>query len=110
MLGHVLQREGYDVIDAPDGKAGIRAFREQGADLIISDIIMPEKEGLETVMELRRDFPEVKIIAISGGGHVNPDEYLHMAAKLGAQLTLTKPFERDELLAAVEELLAQHCT
>ena len=61
-------------------------------------------------MELRRDFPEVKIIAISGGGRVNPDEYLHMAAKLGAQLTLTKPFERDELLAAVEELLGQHYT
>jgi len=98
------------VIDAPDGKAGISAFREQGADLIISDIIMPEKEGLETVMELRRDFPEVKIIAISGGGFVNPDEYLHLAAKLGAQLTLAKPFERDELLAAVEKLLGQHYT
>ena len=56
-------------------------------------------------MELRRDFPDVKIIAISGGGRVNPDEYLDLARKFGAQHTLTKPFERDELLKAVEELL-----
>lgn len=66
---------------------------------------MPDKEGLETIMELRRDFPEVKIIAISGGGRVKPEEYLDLADKLGAHRKLTKPFVREELLAAVQELL-----
>lgn len=66
---------------------------------------MPEKEGIETIMDLKRDFSDVKIIAISGGGRIDPEEYLHMAEKLGAQRTLTKPFELKELLEAVRELL-----
>jgi len=105
MLQQVLQREGYEVIEAADGKPGMRLFRERGAELIITDIIMPEKEGLETIMELRRDFPEVKIIAISAGGRLEPNQYLDLAKKLGAQVTLIKPFEREELLAAVHGLL-----
>ncbi len=83
----------------------MRLFLEQEADLIITDLIMPDKEGLETIMELRRDFPEVKIIAISGGRRVGPDEYLYMAKIMGAHLTLLKPFEQEELLPAVQELL-----
>ncbi|MBE9582675.1 MAG: response regulator [Proteobacteria bacterium] len=105
MLQQVLQREEFQVVDAPDGKEGIRLFREEAADLVITDIIMPDKEGIETIMELRRDFPEVKIIAISGGGRVEPSQYLGLAKKLGAQVTLIKPFEREELLAAVHGLL-----
>lgn len=66
---------------------------------------MPEKEGIETIMDLKRDFSDVKIIAISGGGRIDAEEYLHMAEKLGAQRTLTKPFELKELLEAVRELL-----
>jgi YesN/AraC family two-component response regulator len=87
------------------GKASMRLFREEAADLVITDIIMPDQEGIETIMELRRDFPEVKIIAISGGGRVRPDEYLHMAKTMGAHLTLLKPFEQQELLSAVQKLL-----
>ena len=98
MLRQALEREGYEVLDAPDGKEGMRLFREQEADLIITDLIMPEKEGLETIMELRRDFREVKIIAISGGGRVAPDVYLSLAKNLGAHVTLTKPFDLEELL------------
>ncbi len=105
MLRQSLEREGYDVLEAGDGKEGLKIFREKGADLIITDLIMPEKEGLETITELRQDYPDVKVIAISGGGRVSPDEYLHLAKSLGAHLTLTKPFEREELLEAVRDLL-----
>ena len=105
ILRKMLERAGYQVMDAADGHEGMRLLREQGADLIIIDIIMPEKEGLETITELRRDFPEVKIIAISGGGRSHPDEYLHLAKKFGAHLTFPKPFEEEELLEAVRKLL-----
>jgi len=105
MLQQVLQREEFQVVDAPDGKEGIRLFREEAADLVITDIIMPDKEGIETIMELRRDFPSVKIVAMSGGGHVSPKEYLHLAKKLGAQHTLCKPFTRQETLRAIRDVL-----
>ncbi len=105
-LGQMLAREGYEVVVAPNGKVGMQLFREQGAHLIITDIVMPEKGGLETIMELRRDFPDVKIIAISGGGRVDPESYLTLAKGFGALRTLAKPFEREELLEAVRELLA----
>jgi YesN/AraC family two-component response regulator len=68
MLSQILKRAGYGVVEALDGKQGLKLYRENPTDLIITDIIMPEKEGLETIMELQRDFPDVKIIAISGGG------------------------------------------
>lgn len=106
-LCHVLEIEGHEVVNASNGKEGIRLFKENGADLIIADIIMPEKEGLETIMELRRDFPDVRIIAISGGGQVAPEPYLVLAKQLGASRTLAKPFEREELLEAVQALLSQ---
>ena len=66
---------------------------------------MPEKEGIETIMDLRREFPEVKIIAVSGGGRIDPEEYLHMAEKLGADRTFAKSVEGEELLKAVREVL-----
>ncbi len=66
---------------------------------------MPEKEGIETIMELKRDFPDVKIIAISGGGRIRPEGSLSMAKKLGARYTFSKPVEREKLLVAVRELI-----
>ena len=105
MLGQTLEREGHEVVDAPNGKEGLKLYRENPTDLIITDLIMPEKEGIETIMELRRDFPDVKIIAISGGGHNDADQYLSMAQKLGVQRTFAKPVARAELLKAVRELL-----
>jgi len=87
-----------------DGKEGIRLYRENPADLIITDIIMPKKEGLETIMELKQDFPDVKIIAISGGGRIGPEEYLIMARQLGVQYTFSKPVAREDLLSAVRKL------
>lgn len=79
MLRQMLERAGYEVTDAPNGKVAMKLYREQPADLIITDLIMPGKEGIETIIELRRDFPEVKIIAISGGGRIAPRDYLAMA-------------------------------
>lgn len=100
-----LRKAGYQVIVAANGEAGLNLFKAQQPDMVITDILMPGKEGLETIMELRRDFPEVKIIAISGGGHVGADEYLDLAKKFGAQYAFTKPFTGKEILQAVGDLL-----
>ena len=105
MLREMLGRAGYEVADAPNGKEGIRLYRQNPADLVITEIIMPEKEGIETIMDLRREFPGVKIIAMSGGGSIGPEDYLYMARRLGANRTFAKPLERDELLKAVGELI-----
>ena len=86
-------------------KDGIKIHRENPADLIITDLIMPEKEGLETIMELRRDFHDVKIIAMSGGGKIDSETYLQIAKTMGAISTIAKPFGRKELLRTVQELL-----
>jgi DNA-binding response OmpR family regulator len=105
MLRDILERAGYEVIDAPDGEVALKVHQENPADLMIIDIIMPKKEGIETIMEVRRNFPEVKIIAISGGGRFEPGEYLMAAKEAGAMRTFSKPIGRDELLDAVRELL-----
>ncbi len=106
MLRLMLTKAGYDVLDAADGKEGIELFRENNVDLVITDLIMPEKEGLEMIMELKTDFPDVKIIAMSGGAQMGPEGYLQLADALGAQQTLKKPIARQELLGAIAEILA----
>ena len=105
MLRKTLERDGYDVADAPNGKEGIRICRENPAALVITDLIMPEKDGIETIIELRKGFPEVKIIAMSGGGNIAAEDYLMMAKGLGAMRIFSKPIELEELLKAVRELL-----
>ncbi|HUT22857.1 MAG TPA: response regulator [Sumerlaeia bacterium] len=106
-IAQLLLRQGYQVVEASDGAQAIRLFREEPADLIITDLIMPEKEGIETIAELRRDYPHVKIIAMSGGGRVGPVSYLQLASKLGAKRTFAKPFDPIEMLRAVREMLAE---
>ncbi|HPG37760.1 MAG TPA: response regulator [bacterium] len=108
ILKQMLELEGYQVITAGDGNQGLKLFRQNPTDLVITDIIMPEKEGIETIIELRNEFPNVKIISISGGGRISPTDYLTMSKKLGAVKSFTKPFERKKLLKAVEELLADN--
>ena len=105
LLRKMLERKGYEVIEASEGKEGIKLYRNNPADLIITDLIMPEKDGIETIQELKKDFPDIKIIAISGGGRLGPRDYLNVAKMLGAQKTLTKPIELPDLLKAIEELL-----
>jgi len=107
LLVNILEREGYETITASGGKDGIKIYRENPADLIITDLLMPEKDGLETIMELRREFQDVKIIAMSGGGKVDPDTYLQIAKTMGAIKTISKPFERKELLKTIQEILEQ---
>lgn len=101
-----LEEAGYRVFDAGDGIKGLRLFNAEPIDLAIIDIIMPGKEGIETIGELRRDYPGVKIIAISGGGRINGENYLRAARLCGADRTFQKPFKREELLQAIRELLA----
>ncbi|MCZ6680199.1 MAG: response regulator [Candidatus Poribacteria bacterium] len=101
-----LEHIGHEVVGAPDGEMGLRLYREKPTDLVILDIFMPEKEGLEAIMELKRDFPDVKIIAISGGGTVVGGwDPLTIAEHLGAVRTFTKPFALKEIIEAVRELV-----
>lgn len=105
MLHEMVEREGYTVFSALDGVEGMKLFQQEHPDLIITDIIMPEKEGLETILELKKTVPEVKIIAISGGGRSHPGDYLRTATYFGADRTLAKPFSKSELLNAIVEVL-----
>jgi DNA-binding NtrC family response regulator len=105
MLRLMLERVGYEIAEAPDGIEGIRQYRENPADLIITDLIMPNKDGIGMIIDLKKEFPKVKIIAMSGGGVNRPEGYLDGAKKLGATRTLTKPIDRDEMLKAVKDTL-----
>ncbi len=105
LLRQFLDRAGYEVLVASDGNAALNIHRATPVDLMITDIVMPEREGLETIMEIRHHSPSVKIIAISGGGRVGANEYLNVARVLGAQKTLSKPFELGELLSTIRDLL-----
>jgi len=107
MLYESLTREGFDVLKASNGEQGLRIYRQKPVDLIITDILMPEKEGIETIIELRQDFPDVKIIAMSGGGRIGTKDYLHLAKIFGVQRTFTKPVAREQLLDAIKELLKE---
>jgi DNA-binding response OmpR family regulator len=100
-----LATVGYDVQQAPSGKAGLVSLRQQHADVIITDIVMPDMEGLELIRALRLADPEVKIIAMSGSGQ-GPASYLDLALKFGARQVLPKPFTRDSLIAVVSAVLA----
>jgi DNA-binding response OmpR family regulator len=115
VLKEVLERAGYDVETAENSDMGLQKLRTTGADLVITDIIMPGKDGVDTAYQIRMEFPRTRIIVISGGGNVTPMEYEPSAIKTtaylasadaaGADLTLTKPFDRREILDAVNALI-----
>jgi YesN/AraC family two-component response regulator len=105
MLRQILGRESFDVFTADNGRAALEVMRNQNVQLVITDILMPEKEGIETIFELRRDYPGVKVIAISGGGRFEPQTYLELAGKIGADRTLSKPFSPGHLLDVIDEVL-----
>jgi CheY-like chemotaxis protein len=106
MLRQVLERAGHEVAEAPDGNVGMQHVREQPIELVVTDILMPEQEGIETIRRLHRDFPCIKVLAISGGGRRKNLDVLLEAEFFGAHHVLAKPFERAELLEAVSTLLA----
>ena len=101
-----LESAGYSVIEARDGDEGLALHDEDPCALVITDIIMPEKEGLETILALRRSDPDLPIIAISGGGREGYPGYLEAAQPFGANHTLAKPFSQDDLLGVVESCLS----
>jgi DNA-binding response OmpR family regulator len=105
MLSQTLAHFGHVVIEARDGKEGMTLFAASGADLVITDLVMPEKEGLEVVMELLAGGNPPRIIAMSGGGRRDPTNYLTLAKHLGAAAILSKPFSSEVLMAAVNGLL-----
>jgi DNA-binding response OmpR family regulator len=100
-----LTQAGYGVMAAPNGRVGLEQFRAEPCDLVITDILMPERDGIEVVLALRKEFPTVPVIAISGNSSYSP-VYLHTVDKLGAHKVLAKPFGIPVLLAAVEAALS----
>jgi two-component system, chemotaxis family, chemotaxis protein CheY len=107
LLRQVLEEEGYTVITSHNGEDGIARYRSQPADLIVLDILMPDKEGLETILDLRREFPQVKIIAMSGGSERAKLNLLDLAQRLGAQCTLHKPFQINTFTEMVRTVLKE---
>ncbi len=105
VLVQMLTRAGYDVRQAGDGNQAVEVCTDFNPDLVLTDIIMPDKEGLETIQDLLALNPNLKIIAMSGGGKFGPDSYLPLAQKLGAKASLQKPFMREELISTIEEVL-----
>ena len=104
LLSAALQSAGYAVVEASNGREGLKLYRQRPADLVIVDIMMPELNGPDTIIELTREFLDIKVIAISG---VFGDEYLRKTARLlGARRTLRKPFGIEELLSTVRYELA----
>lgn len=102
----ILQGAGYAVELAADGEAGLRAQRLRPADLVITDIFMPNQDGIETIARLRDEYPGVKVVAISGGGSMRKSgDYLFTAREIGAHVVLPKPFDPDQLLRSILEVL-----
>jgi DNA-binding response OmpR family regulator len=104
MLKQALQRVGYEVAQAFDGREGVRLCLDSPPDVVLTDILMPNQDGLQTIRELRRRCPDVQIIAMSGGSHTYPElDPLPFATHFGARHVLYKPFGHDELMAALRE-------
>jgi CheY-like chemotaxis protein len=105
-----LELEGHQVREASNGREAIDMLNGYKPDLMITDILMPEKEGIETIMEVRQKYADIKIIAISGGVRTDNMDFLKIAKRLGADLALPKPFGRQQLLTLVNQLLGAKAT
>jgi len=108
LISRMLERKGYEVFAALDGREAVAMNRDLRCDLAVVDLIMPNKDGYDTIHELKRHCPTLKVIAMSGGNRrrrILPEAYLRFAGELGADRMFTKPVEKDTLLDAVEALL-----
>lgn len=105
LLTEALRRAGYLAEFAADGEKGLQAFLERRHEAVVTDIIMPEREGLETLKAIKAAAPDTKIVAMSGGGRIGPDAFLHLAERLGADATVMKPFRPSELAAVIRRLV-----
>jgi len=107
MLRDVLEQDSHEVKEACNGKEAFSIFRESEFDLIITDLVMPEKSGIDLIMELKKEFPDIKVIAISGGGGITGRfDYLPIAKLIGAKAILNKPFHMNELRETITETLS----
>ncbi len=107
VLRQVLQEEGHDVHSASNGIEGLGLYRQHQPKLVLLDILMPEKEGLETILDLRREFPDATVIAMSAAGSGTKIDLLELAQRLGARYRLTKPFQLQDVLDLVNQALGQ---
>ncbi len=105
LISDILEECGYEVITAVNGTEGLRSLALEQPDLVITDIIMPDMNGIEVIMKVKSANPEGKIIALSAGGRITPERYLETAMEVGAQKVLTKPVAHQELTDAVREVL-----
>ena len=105
ILYDILREDGHEVSLAENGNRGIELINQIPFDLVITDLIMPEKEGVETIIEIKNSSPGLRIIAVSGGGRISSQDYLSLAGKLGADMTMSKPFTPGQIKSAVDELL-----
>jgi DNA-binding response OmpR family regulator len=104
LMAKTLVGAGHEVIEAFDGDEGLRLFRDRHPAIVITDILLPKRDGIATILELRREAPAIAIIAISGGGYGYGVDYLDFARKLGADRVLPKPFKLAELVDVVNDL------
>ncbi|RXK82273.1 response regulator [Chlorobaculum sp. 24CR] len=105
MICDILEEDGYSTFQASNGIEGLLLLRKTpDIRIVITDLLMPEKEGIALISEIRKDFPWIRIVAISGGGICIPENYLNRAKAVGADATLCKPFESCELLSIIDEL------
>ncbi len=104
-MREILESAGHEVTEANDGEQGVQRYRADPTDIIVTDIIMPKKEGVQVVIELKQDFPDLLIIAVSGGGRTKNLDFLKLAKDFGADKILAKPFTETEMNTAVRELL-----
>ena len=106
LASRALSAVGYEVVTAGDGRKALKVMEATHIDLAIIDIVMPEKEGVETILELKKRWPNCKIIAISGGGRIGPEVFLSLANSFGADATMRKPLSFPQLVQTVGELLS----
>jgi len=104
-LREILEAAGHEVIEASNGNEGTAFQRANPCDVVITDMIMPEKEGLETIVELKGEYPDLKIIAISGGGRTRNLDFLKLAGEFGADRIIIKPFSEEDLMAGLAACL-----
>ena len=108
LLRTILERQEYEVVEALNGEEGMRLFHENRFDLVITDMVMPAKDGLKTIMELMEETPDLPVIAISGGGAIPKERYLTIASYLGNVRTIPKPFSREVIIETVNELIGDN--
>jgi len=104
VVRRILEAEGYQVVTAMNGQEGIDSFRHDPVDLVITDLVMPVKDGLRTIMELREENQNLPIIAISSGGAISKERYLTVAQYLGDIEAIPKPFTRNEIIERVKKI------